>query len=93
MAKKATILIVDKEKLLVDLLIRSLSSPEIAVVGTTSADEGVRLHDLHAPDLLVIDPSVQNGIALMAGVRSGPIQAKIVAVAASGASTSIWLST
>lgn len=83
MATKATILIVDKEKILVDLLIRSLSSPELSVVGTTSADEGGRLVDLHGPDLLVIDPSIQNGIPLMASVRSGPFKAKVVAVTGS----------
>src|SRR5712691_11108505 len=71
MAKRATILIVDKEKILVDLLIRALSSPELSGLGTTSADEGGRLVDLHRPDLVVIDPSIPNGIPLLASVRSG----------------------
>src|SRR2546426_8784747 len=83
MAKKATILIVDKEKILVDLLIRALSSRELSVVGTTSAEEGGRLVELHAPDLLVIDPSIENGIPLAASVRSGASKAKIVAIAGS----------
>jgi DNA-binding NtrC family response regulator len=83
MARKATILIVDKEKILVDLLIRSLSSPELSVVGATSADEGGRLVDLHGPDLLVIDPSIPNGIPLLSSVRSGPFKAKVIAVAGS----------
>jgi DNA-binding NtrC family response regulator len=81
MAQKATILIVDKEKILVDLLVRALTSPDISVFGTTSADEGARLVDLHGPDLLVIDPSIQNAQPLMASVRSGQFKAKIVAVA------------
>src|SRR5437879_7522020 len=80
MAKKATILIVDKEKILVDLLIRALSSPELLVIGTTSADEGARLVDLHGPDLSVIDASVQNGLPLVSSLNSGPIKTKIVAV-------------
>lgn len=80
MAKKATILIVDREKILVDLLTRALSSPDLSVLGATSADEAARLVDLHGPDLLVIDPSIQNGIPLMASVRSGPFKAKVVAV-------------
>ena len=80
MAKRATILIVDKEKILVDLLIRALSSPDISVVGATSADEGARLVDLHGPELLVIDPSVQNGLSLVASLRAGSFQLKIVAV-------------
>ena len=83
MAKKATILIVDKEKILVDLLIRALSSQELSVLGTTSADEGARLVDLHLPHLLVIDPTVQNGLPLISSVRTGPIKAKVVAVSGS----------
>ena len=81
MGQKATILIVDKEKILVDLLVRALTSPDLSVFGTTSADEGARLVDVHGPDLLVIDPSIQNGLPLMSSVRSGQFKAKIVAVA------------
>ena len=80
MAKKATILIVDKEKILVDLLIRALSSPELSVIATTSADEGARLVDLHGPDLSVIDASVQNGLPLVSSLSSGSFKPKIVAV-------------
>jgi len=82
MAQKATILIVDKEKILVDLLVRALTSPDLLVFGTTSADEGAGLVGSHAPDLLVIDPSIQNALPLMSSVRSGQFKAKIVAVAA-----------
>ena len=80
MPNKATILIVDKEKILVDLLVRALSSPQLSVIGTTSADEGARLIDLHAPDVSVIDPSVQNALALISSLSSGPFKTKIVAV-------------
>ena len=83
MAKEATILIVDKEKILVDLLVRSLASPDISVAGTTSADEAARLVDLHGPDLVVIDPSIPNGLPLISSVRSGPFKAQIVAVVSS----------
>ena len=81
MGQKATILIVDKEKIIVDLLVRALTSPDLSVFGTTSADEGARLVALHGPDLLVIDPSIQNGLPLMSSMRSGQFQAKIVVVA------------
>jgi DNA-binding response OmpR family regulator len=80
---KATILIVDKEKILIDLLIRTLSTPDLSVIGATSGDEGARLIDLHRPDLLVIDPSAENGLPLIASVRSGAFKTKIVAVAGS----------
>lgn len=71
MAKKATILIVDKEKILVDLLIRTLSTAEVSVVGTTSAEDGARLIGLYGPDLIVIDPSLQNGLSLLSSIVSG----------------------
>src|SRR5262249_22542836 len=45
------------------------------------AEEGARLVDMHGPDLLVIDPSIQNGPLLMSSVRAGQFKAKIVAVA------------
>jgi len=78
MANKATILIVDREKILVDLLARGLSSPELTVLGTTSADEAARLVELHGPDVVVVDPTLQNGLALISGLRSSPIKVKIV---------------
>ena len=83
MAKKATILIIDREKILVDLLIRALTSPELSVIGATSSEEGARLVDLHGPDLVVIDPSIPNGLPLVSSVRAGPFKAKIVAVTGS----------
>jgi len=46
MAKKATILIIDKEKMIVDLLVRSVSSADTTVLGATSAEEAARLIDL-----------------------------------------------
>src|SRR5436190_15925643 len=80
MANKATILIVDREKILVDLLSRALSSPELTVLGTTSAEEAVRLVDLHGPDVVVIDPAVQNGLAFISGIRSAPVKINVVAL-------------
>ncbi len=83
MAAKATILIIDKEKILVDLLIRAFSSPELSVLGATSAEEGACLADLHGPDLVVIDPAIPNGIPLVSSLRSGSVRAKVVAVTSS----------
>lgn len=80
MARKATILIVDREKILVDLLTRGLSSLELTVMGTTSADEAARLVELHGPEVVVIDPAIQNGIPLIAAIRSGPVKVKVVAL-------------
>jgi DNA-binding NtrC family response regulator len=81
---KRTILIVDQNKILVDLLICALSSNDLSMLGATSADEAARLLDLQAPDLLVIDPAIPYGIQLLDSVRSGGLKTKVVAVAASG---------
>src|SRR5262249_9774779 len=83
MANKATILIVDREKILVDLLARGLSSPELTALGTTSADEAARLVEVHGPDVVAVDPSVQNGLSLISGLRSSPRKMKIVALTGS----------
>jgi DNA-binding NtrC family response regulator len=83
MPKKASILIVDKERILVDLLIRALSSPELSVMGATSAEEGGRLFNLHGADLLVIDPAVENVLPLISSLRSAQSKTKIVAVVGS----------
>ena len=80
MANKATILIVDRERILVDLLTRALSSPELTVLGTTSAEEAARLVDLYGPELLVINPAIQNGIPFIASIRSAPVKVNVVAL-------------
>ena len=81
---KRTILIVDRDKIVIDLLIGALCSNDVSALGATSADEAARLLDLHAPDLLIIDPAIPNGIQLLQSVRSGGLKTKVVAVTASG---------
>jgi len=75
---KSTILVVDKEKILVDLLIRALASDEVAAFGTTSAQEALRLLDMNAPTLVVLDTSVSSGSGLLDAVVQS--KAKVVAV-------------
>ena len=77
---KSTILVVDKEKILVDLLIRALSSDDIAAFGTTSAEEALRLLDMNAPSLVVLDPSVSSGSALLDAI----VRSKVKTVVVSG---------
>jgi len=78
---KSTILVVDKEKMLVDLLTRALFSDEVAAVGTTSAEEALKLVDVHAPALVVVDPTVAGGFALIDAVLRK--KSKVVAVSGS----------
>jgi DNA-binding response OmpR family regulator len=83
MGKKSTILIADKEKMLVDLLTRSLASPQLSVLGATSAEEAARLYERHRPDVLVIDPAVLNGFPLIQSIRASFPNARIVAITSS----------
>jgi len=80
---KATILIVDKEKIFIDLLIRTLSTPDVLVLGAITGDAGARLSDAHRPDLLVIDPGADNASPLITSLRSGVFKTKIVALVGS----------
>lgn len=75
---KSTILVVDKEKILVDLMIRALSSDEVAAFGATSAQEALRLLDMNAPTLVVLDTSVASGSGLLDAVVQS--KTKVVAV-------------
>lgn len=69
---KSTILVVDKEKILVDLLVRALTSDDVAAFGTTSAEDALRLLDMNAPTLVVVDPSVSESTILLDSIaRSG----------------------
>ena len=81
---KWTILIVDEDKILIDLLIGALSSNDLAVLGATTVEEGTRLLHRHAPALLVIDAAIANGTQLLESIRSGGLDTKVVAVTASG---------
>lgn len=87
MAEKTTILIVDKEKIIVDLLVRVWTSREISVLGATSADEALKVLQVRAPSLLILDPAMANAGALVAKVRAGgPGRSKTIALTAMPAS-------
>src|SRR5439155_21958112 len=45
-----------------------------------SADEGARLIDTQRPNLLVIDPRVENAGRLMTSIRSGTFETKMVEI-------------
>ena len=78
MATKATILIVDKEKILVDLMVRALKSNDLAVVGANSVDHAQRLLDLHLPNLVVIDPAIPDGESFLERLQEQNPPVKIV---------------
>ena len=75
---KSTILVVDKEKILVDLLVRALTSGEIQAFGATSAQEAQQIIAAQEPALVVIDPAITDGFALLETVVHSTAKALVV---------------
>ena len=71
MADKAVILIVNRERILVDLLVRSLDGDDLAVFGASSVEDANRLFQRRKPDLVIVDPTLDEGFAFMDQVGSG----------------------
>jgi DNA-binding NtrC family response regulator len=78
---KSTILIVDREKILADLLTRALTSEDVAAYGATTADEALRQIAMHPPSLVVVDASIPGGTTLLEDVTKS--SSKVLAVSAS----------
>lgn len=70
MSVKNTILIVDQEKVLGDLLVDLFPADSFEILSATSSEEGRRLADLHVPSLAVIDPAIPYGFPLIDFLRS-----------------------
>ena len=79
MADKTTILIVDRERILLDVLVRVWSARDVTVLGSTSADEAIRLAQVRTPDLLIADPAMPHGFQLIETIRAGS-RTKIIAL-------------
>ena len=80
MSDRAIVLVVNREKILVDLLVRSLEGEDLAMFGAASVVEATRLFEQHRPDLIIVDPTVAGGFEFMDQVRSGLKPARIVAL-------------
>ena len=71
MVDKAIILIVNRERILVDLLVRSLDGEGLSVFGASSVEDANRLFQQRKPDLVIVDPTLDEGFAFMDLVGSG----------------------
>lgn len=83
MFRKTTILIVDREKILVDLLVRALKSDNLSIVGATSVEQAQQLADLYAPNLVIADPSVSGSLKFLEDLRTRNSSIQSVALAGS----------
>ena len=80
MAEGAVVLVVNKEKILVDLLVRSFEGDGLAMFGAASIAQAKHLLKQHQPDLLIIDPTIPDGFEFMGEVRIGLKPVAIVAL-------------
>lgn len=70
MTVRNTILIVDEEKILSDLLADVFPPDSFEIFNANSSDEARRLADLHLPNLAVVDPAIPLGFQLIDFLRS-----------------------
>ncbi len=75
---QSTVLVVDKEKILVDLLVPALSSDDLDVFGATSTEDALRLLEMHAPALVVLDPTIPGGFNLVEAVVESKAKAVVM---------------
>ncbi len=80
MAERAVILVVHKGRILLDLLVRSLQADDMDTYGSATVSEATRLFEQHQPDLVIIDPTLDDGFAFMDRVRSGIEPAGVLAL-------------
>ena len=78
-------LVVAQNELLMDHLVRNLKAHGIAVFGTTSLDEAVRLMTLLRPEVVVIDPTSEECFALLDDLNGGWRSMGLVAIVESEA--------
>ncbi len=83
MARKAKILIVDPERLLVDLLKRTLDSDSCEVIQASSVPEGRGILQSETPDLILIDPRTFGGMQLIREIQSDPDATPVLALTSS----------
>ena len=84
MAERAVVLVINKEKILVDLLVRSLDGDDLAMFGASSIAEGRWIFEQRKPDLVIIDPSVAEALPFIGKVRAGLNPPEVVALVDSG---------
>jgi DNA-binding response OmpR family regulator len=78
---KSTILVVDRERILVDLLARALTSDEASALGATSCDEARTLMAKHNPALAIVDASLPDAFRFLE--ESIKNKVSVVAISAS----------
>ena len=71
MSDRAVVLVLNREKILVDLLVRFSGRRRSRDVRAASVVEAMRLFEQHRPDLVIVDPAVPEGFEFMDQVRTG----------------------
>jgi len=84
MAERAVVLVINREKILVDLLVRSLEGDDLAMFGASSIAEGNWIVEQRKPDLVIIDPTIEEAFPFIGNVRAGLNPPEVVALVESG---------
>ena len=80
MAERAVVLVINREKILVDLLVRSLEGDDLAMFGASSITEGHWIFEQRKPDLVIIDPTIADALTFIRKVRAGLNPPEVVAL-------------
>lgn len=82
-SEQVVVLIVDRDGNLVDLVIRAFKPFRLSIFGAATADEAKVLIETLRPNLIIVDPAVDKGFALLSEICSSGLGAEIMAVTSS----------
>jgi CheY-like chemotaxis protein len=80
MAERAVVLVINREKIIVDLLVRSLVGEDLAMFGASSIAESQWVYEQRRPDLVIIDPTLAESLPFIEKMQTGLKPPEIVAL-------------
>ena len=78
MGTRSVVLVIDRQKILVDLVIQALQGDRLDAFGVTSIREAARAFEEHRPDLAIVDPTTEGLSEFLELARGGLKPPKIV---------------
>ena len=78
METRSVVLVIDSQKILVDLLIQALQGDRLEAFGVTSMREAARVFEEQRPDLVIVDPTIDGSSEFLELIRGGLKPPKVV---------------
>ena len=78
MQTRSVVLVIDSQKILVDLLIQALGGDRLDAFGVTSMREAARVFEERRPDLVIVDPTIDGSSEFLELIGGGLKPPKIV---------------